>query len=95
MNYLSTNIKYLRTRAKLSQPKLGLALGKGHALVNTWENAGIIPQTGELKKLSDLFKVSIHWLVTKDLMQETYPMIKANYRLVNLKLEKYDTILGS
>lgn len=90
MNYLPTNIKYLRTRLRKGQTKLSLEIGTCRSLISRWETGGIFPQTEELKKLSDYFGVSIDWLVKKDLMQEHYPMIKANYQLTKQILETYD-----
>ena len=90
MNYLPTNIKYLRTRDRISQQKLGIKIGCDVGLPNCWEHDVCKTQLNELLKLSDYFKVSIDWLVRKDLMRETYPMIKANYQLTKQILETYD-----
>lgn len=90
MNYLPTNIKYLRTRRKVSQANLSLAIGKCKSFVSQWEDCLSIPQTDDLKKISDFFEVSIDWLVRKNLMNEPTDILKANYQLTKQILETYE-----
>lgn len=90
MNYLPTNIKYLRSIKRISQNTLHKEIGVERNIIGFWEVAHTLPNTEHLKILSNYFKVSIDWLVKKDLMQEHYPMIKANYQLTKQILETYE-----
>ena len=66
--YLSTNIKFLRKRKRLTQNDLGEALSIPRSSINNYENGSTIPPVHALIGLSDLFHVSIDTLLRIDLM---------------------------
>jgi len=65
--YLSTNIKFLRKRKRLTQFDLGEALNIPRSSINNYENGTTIPPVPILIGLSDFFHVSIDTLLRVDL----------------------------
>jgi transcriptional regulator with XRE-family HTH domain len=61
--YLSTNIKFLRKRKRLTQSGLGELLGINRSGVNNYENGSAVPPVQVLIALSDLFHISIDTLL--------------------------------
>jgi len=64
-NIVSKNITHLRTNHKMTQLELGEALSYSDKAVSKWERAEAIPDAYVLKKLSDLFSVSVDYLLTE------------------------------
>jgi len=67
MNFLSTNIKYLRQKKGLTQEDLAKIVGKSRVLVSQWESDERDITTEDIIKLSEYFCVSMDALVGKDL----------------------------
>lgn len=67
MNFLSTNIKYLRQEKGLTQEDLAKIVGKSRVLVSQWESDDREITTEDIIKLSDYFNVPMDYLVGKDL----------------------------
>ena len=67
MNYLSTNIKYLRQQRGLTQEELANTVGKARSLVSQWESDDRGITTEDIIKLSDYFNIPMDTLVGKDL----------------------------
>ena len=67
MNYLSTNIKYLRQQRRLTQEELASTVGKARSLVSQWESDDRGITTEDIIKLSDYFNIPMDTLVGKDL----------------------------
>ena len=67
MKYLIKNLIFLKNDRNLTQDNIAVKLNVQRTLVGSWLEFRSIPQTAELKKLSDLFKVSIDWLIKKDI----------------------------
>ena len=70
MNYLSTNIKYLRQQRGLTQEELANTVGKARSLVSQWESDDRGITTEDIIKLSDYFNIPMDTLVGKDLRIE-------------------------
>lgn len=70
MNYLSTNIKYLRQQRGLTQEELANIVGKARSLVSQWESDDRGITTEDIIKLSDYFNIPMDNLVGKDLRIE-------------------------
>lgn len=60
---IGDKIKYLRTEKRLSQEKLGKLLGVSQQAVGKWEKNDAEPDTSALKKLSEIFEVSIDYIL--------------------------------
>ena len=67
MNFLSTNIKYLRQEKALTQEDLAKIVNKSRVLVSQWESDDREITTEDIIKLSDYFNVPMDYLVGKDL----------------------------
>jgi transcriptional regulator with XRE-family HTH domain len=61
--YLSSNIKFLRKRKRLTQSGLAELLGINRSGVNNYENGSVVPPVHVLIALSDLFHISIDTLL--------------------------------
>lgn len=68
-NFLSSNIKHLRTQAGMKQIDLAKKLNKDYSTIGKWELGERNPSTMDLFKLADIFGVQERDLVNKDLSQ--------------------------
>lgn len=67
LNYLSTNIKYLRQQKGLTQEDVAKVVGKVRSLISAWEADEREISVEDIIKLSAFFQVSMENLVGKDL----------------------------
>lgn len=70
MNFLSTNIKFLRQENNLTQEDIGKIVGKSRVLVSQWESDEREITTEDIIKLSNHFNIPMDTLVGKDLRKE-------------------------
>ena len=88
MNFLSTNIKFLRQKNNLTQEDIARIVGKSRVLVSQWESDERDITTEDIIKLSDFFNIPMGLLVGKDLR------IKENsFDETNVLFDKYKDIL--
>jgi len=59
----STNFKNLRKKAKLTQGQLGKKLGVCTTTIHDWEVKRTEPDIDTLKKISELFEITIDELI--------------------------------
>ena len=64
-NIVSKNILHLRTSKKMTQFELGEALSYSDKAVSKWERGEAIPDAYILKKLSEIFNVSVEYLLSE------------------------------
>lgn len=67
MNYISTNIKFLRQQKGLTQEDIAKIVNKSRVLISQWESDSREITTEDIIKLSDYFNVPMDALVGKDL----------------------------
>ena len=67
MNYLSTNIKYLRMQKDMTQEELAKVVDKSRVLVSQWESDSREITTEDIIKLSNFFNVPMDALVGTNL----------------------------
>lgn len=67
---LASNLKYLRSQKGWSQKDLGNYVDKGASAVSMWEKGNNEPPIDILRKLSELYEVTIDDLVNKDLTKQ-------------------------
>ena len=67
MNFLSSNIKYLRQINNLKQEDLANIVGKARSLVSQWESDDRSITTEDIIKISNHFNIPMDSLVGKDL----------------------------
>lgn len=66
-NFFSTNLKYLRTQANLTQLDVAEKINKDYSTIGKWELNQRNPSVYDLFKLADLFGVQMVDMVLKDL----------------------------
>ncbi len=74
-NFFSTNLKYLRTQANLTQLDVAEKINKDYSTIGKWELNQRNPSVYDLFKLADLFGVQMVDMVLKDLRYK-YETIK-------------------
>lgn len=67
MNYLSSNIKFLRQKNNLTQEDISKIVNKSRVLVSQWESDAREITTEDIIKLSNYFNIPMDSLVGKDL----------------------------
>ena len=65
--HLDSNIKYLRTSYKLSQKQLGNIFGYSDTTISNWEKGTRIPESLDLPRIANYFKVNIDDLMSCDM----------------------------
>lgn len=70
MSFFAQKIKSLRKEQRLSQAALAQRLGITQQAVGKWETQKSLPDTAMLKKLAELFDVSIDMLLCHDTAQD-------------------------
>ena len=73
MNYLSTNIKHLRTQRGLTQEELAKVVDKSRVLISQWESDSREITTEDIIKLSNFFNVPMDVLVGNNLVAGEKP----------------------
>ncbi|ULQ49326.1 helix-turn-helix domain-containing protein [Liquorilactobacillus nagelii] len=69
---LSEKLKYCRTQKKLTQAQIAVQLNVSRKTISNWENARSFPDIASLRKLSNIYNVSLD-----DLLQDSH-LIDAN-----------------
>lgn len=67
---VAQNIYYLRTQNQLTQYELGEKLNYSDKAISKWERGDSIPDAFVLKKMSELFSVSVDYILTEHNEQE-------------------------
>ena len=67
MEYISSNIKFLRKQKSITQEQLAVALNTKRSLIGSYEENRAKPNYDTLIALSEFFNISIDALITKDL----------------------------
>lgn len=83
MDFISTNLKFLRKQKDWTQSDLAEALNIKRSLVGAYEEARARPSYETLYNLSQLFKYSIDHLITKDLRQTEKVPLFSEAQLTN------------
>jgi transcriptional regulator with XRE-family HTH domain len=66
MSIVSNNIKFLRKREHLTQEQLAQKIGIKRSLIGAYEEGRADPRLNNLLKMSELFKVSVDTLISRD-----------------------------
>ena len=90
MNFLSTNIKYLRQTNNLTQEDLANIVGKARSLVSQWESDDREITTEDIIKLSNHFCIPMDTLVGKDLRINE----NNSYDETDVLFDKYKDVLS-
>ena len=68
--FLSSNLKHLRIKKKITQKQIADYLGKTDGAISFWEKGSREPNALDLSKLSTLFQIPVSDLLLKDLRFE-------------------------
>ncbi|MEA4903051.1 helix-turn-helix transcriptional regulator [Desulfitobacterium sp.] len=93
-NIASKNIIYLRKRSQMTQLELGEKLNYSDKAISKWERAEAIPDAYILKQMSELFHVSVDYILTDHSNEEETPETPAPLRYYNHMTIKKITIVG-
>lgn len=74
------NIAYLRKLHRVSQEKLGMALGFTRSKISSWEEYRSAPNLNDLEKLCEYFIVSMDTIVLTDIEKEYQELSKNNLK---------------
>ena len=85
--YLIENIMYLKVQNNFTQQGIADRLHIKRPLVGSWLEGRSEPNVVLLKKLSDLFKVSIDFLYMENLRKIPTKEILDNYNLIQKRLQ--------
>lgn len=75
---IAANIRYLRTKLKLSQEEVAGEIGVSRQAVAKWESGDSLPDILNCEALADLFEVSLSDLVRHDPEQAGMPIAPLN-----------------
>jgi transcriptional regulator with XRE-family HTH domain len=80
MKKLADNLKYLRKQRNWTQEELAQRLNISRPQITKWENGDQLPDLESLEKLSNLYEVSIDYLIgkQKDLLREVNRIYQTN-----------------
>ncbi len=71
MKYLSSNIKHLRKKKKLTQDELALKIGVKRSLIGSYEEGRAIPKLSLIQEMALYFDISFEDMLNLDLSNET------------------------
>lgn len=80
---IAKNIAFLRTSEHMTQAELAERLSYSDKAISKWERAESIPDIYILKKIADMFGVTVDWLI-KD--NGEHPLTESNRKARNHKL---------
>lgn len=66
-NYFPTNLRYLRKVHRVTQVELAKRLDKATSLINMWENEKRDATLDDVRKVAEMFKVSLSDIICVDL----------------------------
>lgn len=90
MNYISSNIKFLRLQKGLTQDDIAKVVEKSRVLISQWESDAREITTEDIIKLSDFFNIPMDLLVGKDLRTKEK---NSNFDELELLFDKHKNIL--
>ena len=79
---IAKNIAFLRTSEHMTQAELAERLNYSDKAISKWERAESIPDIYILKRLADMFGVTVDWLI-KD--NGEHPITENNRKAKNIK----------
>ena len=88
MNFISSNIKFLRLQKGLTQEELANIVNKSRVLICQWESDSREITTEDIIKLSNYFNVPMDLLVGKDLRTQNDAFDETN-----VLFDKYKDVL--
>lgn len=79
---LINNITFIMKARWLTQDEVARSVGLFEHHVGSWQEGRCFPNTDQMKRISDTFKVSIDDLVRKDISKVDKEILVKNYRRI-------------
>ncbi len=93
---VAQNIFYLRTQNQMTQLELAQKLNYSDKAISKWERGDSVPDAFVLKKMAELFEVTVDYILTEHNEQErkvdTKPVQKAKAMLANVIMISIATV---
>lgn len=94
MKTLGMRLRSARERKKISQVEVFKKTGINNKTLSRYENDGTEPDSDSLRRLSDLYEVTVDWLVTGKEKENDYPLSNSQFDwIVKEAEEKYGVTL--
>jgi len=93
MNYLASNIRFLRKQKEMTQDTLALEIDVNRSMIGTYEEGRAVPRIGVLQTLSVFFGVKIDDLINRDLssgFSENVDIKGAGLRVLTTVVDRND-----
>ena len=93
MNYLASNIRFLRKQKEMTQDALALEIDVNRSMIGTYEEGRAVPRIGVLQTLSVFFGVKIDDLINRDLssgFSENVDIKGAGLRVLTTVVDRND-----
>ena len=93
MNYLASNIRFLRKQKEMTQDALALEVDVNRSMIGTYEEGRAVPRIGVLQTLSVFFGVKIDDLINRDLssgFSENVDIKGAGLRVLTTVVDRND-----
>jgi transcriptional regulator with XRE-family HTH domain len=93
MNYLASNIRFLRKQKEMTQDALALEIDVNRSMIGTYEEGRAVPRIGVLQTLSVFFGVKIDDLINRDLsrgFKEDVDIKGAGLRILTTVVDRND-----
>lgn len=91
---LGTRIKLLRNANLLTQEELGKKLDVGKSTIANYESGYSEPEIEKLKKIADIFNVSLDYLLGNTTIQNPINMLEEKLSLLNLTEEELNSAIN-
>lgn len=86
MNYLSSNLKFLRKKNGLTQEGLATKIDLKRSLIGAYEEGRAEPKISTLQYISDLFRIPLEKLVNTDLEKVEKENIQSDFEGKNIRI---------
>lgn len=79
MNTLGTRLRSARERKRLKQTDVFKKTGINNKTLSRYENDGTEPDADSLRRLAEIYEVSVDWLVSRKEKENGYPLPKSQF----------------
>lgn len=86
MVFLKENIRYLRKKSGFTQEQLAVRLGVKRPLIGSYEEGRAIPKISVIKKISELFGITIDDLISLNISEGEFfakPIVNSNLKILS------------
>lgn len=92
---IGANIAALRAKAKMTQFELAEKLNYSDKSVSKWERGEAVPDVTVLKQITDMYGVTLDFMVNEHIEEEIKPVLAPEKSKHNRKLIEWLTVIGT